>query len=121
MGLAIGRRQLMTNRRVSSVRAAGRLRLRDQKGAAEDAVARYTDPTGRASLPPVWSDGVWMSRAYYETAEDALEVVEKLRERRHPSEVLLLDGRAWHEWGLKSISKFRRSYSTPLSFRFCSL
>jgi alpha-D-xyloside xylohydrolase len=63
-----------------------------------DALARYTDLTGRASLPPVWSYGVWMSRAYYATAEDALEVAEKLREHRFPSEVLLLDGRAWHAW-----------------------
>jgi len=63
-----------------------------------DVLERYTELTGRPSLPPVWSYGVWMSRAYYETAEDALEVVEKLRERRIPSEVLLLDGRAWHEW-----------------------
>jgi alpha-D-xyloside xylohydrolase len=63
-----------------------------------DALERYTDLTGRASLPPVWSYGVWMSRAYYETAEDALAVVERLRQRRIPSEVLLLDGRAWHEW-----------------------
>jgi alpha-D-xyloside xylohydrolase len=67
----------------------------------EDAIARYTDLTGRASLPPVWSYGVWMSRAYYATAEDAIGVVEKLRERRIPSEVLLLDGRAWHEWGTR--------------------
>ena len=67
----------------------------------EDVLTRYTDLTGRASLPPAWSYGVWMSRAYYETAEDALEVGEKLRERRIPSEVLLLDGRAWHEWGTR--------------------
>lgn len=67
----------------------------------EDAIARYTDLTGRASLPPVWSYGVWMSRAYYATAEDAIGVVERLRERRIPSEVLLLDGRAWHEWGTR--------------------
>jgi alpha-D-xyloside xylohydrolase len=65
---------------------------------ASDVIERYTELTGRASLPPVWSYGVWMSRAYYETAEDALGVVERLRERRIPSEVLLLDGRAWHEW-----------------------
>ncbi|MGA1077385.1 MAG: TIM-barrel domain-containing protein [Nitriliruptoraceae bacterium] len=64
----------------------------------EDVIARYTDLTGRASLPPVWSYGVWFSRAYYATAEDALAAAEGLRARRIPSEVLLLDGRAWHAW-----------------------
>lgn len=57
---------------------------------------RYTHLTGRAALPPRWSYGMWMSRAYYRTAEVALEVAEKMREHRIPCDVLLLDGRAWH-------------------------
>ena len=39
---------------------------------------------------------MWMSRAYYKTAEIALEVGEKLRQHKIPCDVLLLDGRAWH-------------------------
>ena len=57
---------------------------------------RYTHLTGRAALPPRWSYGMWISRAYYRTAEIALEVAQKLRERQIPCDVLLLDGRAWH-------------------------
>ena len=57
---------------------------------------RYTHLTGRAGLPPRWSYGVWISRAYYLTAEIALEVAEKLRSHKIPCDVLLLDGRAWH-------------------------
>jgi alpha-D-xyloside xylohydrolase len=57
---------------------------------------RYTFLTGRAPQPPRWSYGMWMSRAYYRTAEIALDVAEKLREHRIPCDVMLLDGRAWH-------------------------
>ncbi len=59
-------------------------------------VERYTHLTGRTALPPRWSYGMWISRAYYRTAEIALEVAEKLREHKIPCDVLLLDGRAWH-------------------------
>jgi alpha-D-xyloside xylohydrolase len=59
-------------------------------------IERYTHLTGRAALPPRWSYGVWISRAYYRTAEIALEVAEKLRQHKIPCDVLLLDGRAWH-------------------------
>ncbi len=59
-------------------------------------IERYTHLTGRATLPPRWSYGMWISRAYYQTAEIALEVAHKLRENKIPCDVLLLDGRAWH-------------------------
>ena len=58
---------------------------------------RYTFLTGRAEQPPRWSYGTWMSRAYYQNGEIALEVAEKLRAHRIPCDVLLLDGRAWHK------------------------
>ncbi len=38
-----------------------------------------------------------MSRAYYKTADEIMEVAQKLRERRIPCDVLTLDGRAWHK------------------------
>jgi alpha-D-xyloside xylohydrolase len=56
----------------------------------------YTDLTGRAPQPPRWSYGMWMSRAYYLTAEAALEAAQGLVDRQIPCDVLLLDGRAWH-------------------------
>lgn len=59
-------------------------------------IEAYTHLTGRAPTPPRWSYGMWMSRAYYRTAEAALDVAEKLVERNIPCDVLLLDGRAWH-------------------------
>ncbi len=56
---------------------------------------RFTYLTGRAPLPPRWGFGVWMSRCYYRTAEEALDVARELRARRVPCDVFTLDGRAW--------------------------
>jgi alpha-D-xyloside xylohydrolase len=54
----------------------------------------YTELTGRAPPVPRWSLGLWVSRAHYETPEQAIEVARKQRERRVPCDVLVLDGRA---------------------------
>lgn len=74
-----------------------------------EVIRAYTQLTGRVTPPPRWSYGMWMSRAYYLTAETALEAAEGLVNRRIPCDVLLLDGRAWHtmedrfdfQWDLK--------------------
>jgi alpha-D-xyloside xylohydrolase len=38
-----------------------------------------------------------MSRAYYKTREETLEVAKELREHHIPCDVIVLDGRAWHK------------------------
>jgi alpha-D-xyloside xylohydrolase len=58
---------------------------------------KYTALTGRTQELPRWSYGTWMSRAYYKTADEILDVAQKLREREYPCDVLVLDGRAWHK------------------------
>jgi alpha-D-xyloside xylohydrolase len=57
-------------------------------------IERYTTLTGRAPDVPLWSLGLWVSRAYYRTADEAISVAEDLRTRRIPCDVLTLDGRA---------------------------
>ncbi len=57
----------------------------------------YTSLTGKTRQPPRWSYGAWMSRAYYQTAEDALAAARRLREEEIPSDLIVLDGRAWHK------------------------
>ena len=54
----------------------------------------YTQLTGRAPAVPRWSLGLWVSRAYYKTPEEAVAVAQTLRQRRIPCDVLTLDGRA---------------------------
>jgi alpha-D-xyloside xylohydrolase len=55
---------------------------------------RYTQLTGRAPSVPLWGLGLWVSRAYYKTPEEAAAVAATLRERRIPCDTLTLDGRA---------------------------
>jgi len=57
-------------------------------------VDQYTQLTGRSPSVPRWSLGLWVSRAYYKTPEEAVEVAAKLRARKIPCDVLTLDGRA---------------------------
>ena len=66
---------------------------------------RYTELTGRAPAVPRWSLGLWVSRAYYKTPEDAAEVAAKLRARRLPADVLTLDGRA--AWNVETRFDFQ--------------
>jgi alpha-D-xyloside xylohydrolase len=54
---------------------------------------RYTDLTGKSPLPPLWSFGMWMSRCRYATRAQVEEVVEGLRERSIPCDVINLDPR----------------------------
>lgn len=80
-------------------------------------IKAYTALTGRATPPPRWSYGTWMSRAYYQTAEVALEVAEKLVEREIPCDVLLLDGRAWHTMEDRFDFQWdRKRYPDPAGF-----
>ena len=59
-----------------------------------DILDLYTQLTGRAPEVPRWSLGLWVSRAYYKTPEEADRRRAKLRERRIPCDVITLDGRA---------------------------
>jgi alpha-D-xyloside xylohydrolase len=65
----------------------------------------YTQITGRAPEVPRWSLGLWMSRAYYKTPQEAIDVATRLRERRIPCDVITLDGRA--AWRVETRFNFR--------------
>ncbi|MBL6929759.1 MAG: glycoside hydrolase family 31 protein [Rhodospirillales bacterium] len=60
-----------------------------------DIIERYTGLTGRMPKIPLWSLGVWVSRAYYQTPDEMMDVARTLRERDLPTDVICLDGRAW--------------------------
>lgn len=68
-------------------------------------IDRYTELTGRAPAVPRWSLGLWVSRAYYKTPEEAADVAAKLRARRIPADVLTLDGRA--AWNVETRFDFQ--------------
>jgi alpha-D-xyloside xylohydrolase len=58
---------------------------------------RYTWLTGRPPRLPRWSLGAWFSRAFYKNADEVLSTARKLRARRIPADVILLDGQAWQD------------------------
>ena len=66
-------------------------------GDPQEILARYRGLTGAMPMPPTWSLGIWYSKAYYRTPEEALPVAQGVRDRDLPGEVLLFDGRAWQD------------------------
>jgi len=54
-------------------------------------LAEYTAFSGRATRPPKWSFGVWMSRLGYESREHLESIVTRLREEEIPADVIHLD------------------------------
>ncbi len=60
-------------------------------------LAQYTALTGRAPVPPAWSLGIILSKAYYKDAEEILAVAREVRRRGMPCETITFDGRAWQD------------------------
>ncbi len=60
-------------------------------------IETYTALTGRACMPPDWSLGVILSKAYYKDADEILSVAREVRERQMPCDVITFDGRAWQD------------------------
>ncbi|NOY77826.1 MAG: alpha-xylosidase, partial [Calditrichaeota bacterium] len=52
---------------------------------------KYVKLTGRPEIPPLWSFGLWMSRAEYYSRKQVEAVAQGLRDRRIPADVLHLD------------------------------
>lgn len=52
---------------------------------------RYADLTGFAPVPPKWSFGFWISRAGYRSREEVVKVVNTMRQKGFPCDVLSLD------------------------------
>ncbi len=60
-------------------------------------IGQYTALTGRAPVPPLWSLGLILSKAYYRTAEEILAVAREVRVRGMPCDTITFDGRAWQD------------------------
>ena len=65
--------------------------------------ADYTALTGRASMVPKWSFGLWVSRLSYLSQEEVLAVARRIREEGWPADVIHLDTgwfeKEWHcDW-----------------------
>lgn len=65
-------------------------------GKPKEILDEYTDLTGKAPMPPLWSFGLWMSRITYFSENDGRTVAAKLRENNIPTDVLHFDT-GWFE------------------------
>jgi alpha-D-xyloside xylohydrolase len=65
-------------------------------GEPKEILDEYTNLTGKASMPPLWSFGLWMSRITYFSEADGRNVAAKLRENKIPSDVIHFDT-GWFE------------------------
>ncbi len=63
----------------------------------KDLIEQYTSITGRAPVPPAWSLGAIISKAYYKDADELLETAREIRKRQMPCDTITLDGRAWQD------------------------
>lgn len=60
-------------------------------------INQYCKLTGFAPVPPDWSLGVILSKAYYKDSEELLSVAREVRKKGMPCDVITLDGRAWQD------------------------
>ncbi len=60
-------------------------------GEPKDVLNEYTNLTGKAAMPPLWSFGYWQSRITYFSEKDGRDVAAKLRENRLPADVIHFD------------------------------
>ncbi len=65
-------------------------------GEPKEILNEYTNLTGKAQMPPLWSFGFWMSRITYFSEEDGRTVAKKLRDNEIPCDVIHFDT-GWFE------------------------
>lgn len=63
----------------------------------QEILKTYHELTGYAPVPPAWSLGVILSKAYYKDANELLETARMVRDKKMPCDVITLDGRAWQD------------------------
>ncbi|MCG3156648.1 MAG: hypothetical protein DKINENOH_03272 [bacterium] len=77
-------------------------------GSPKDILDEYTDLTGKAAMPPLWSFGFWMSRITYFSEAEGRAVVRKLRDNKIPCDVIHFDT-GWFETDWRCDYQFSKS------------
>lgn len=82
-------------------------------GQPKEVLNEYTEITGKAQMPPLWSFGTWMSRITYFEQKEGYDVAAKLREKSIPADVIHFDT-GWFETDWQCDYKFSPSrFSNP--------
>lgn len=61
----------------------------------QDLIGAYTDLTGKAPVPPIFSLGLILSKAYYKDPQELLNTAKAVRQHNMPCDTITIDGRAW--------------------------
>ena len=77
-------------------------------GSPKEILDEYTNLTGKAAMPPLWSFGLWMSRITYTSEEQVRSVAARLRENRIPCDVIHIDT-GWFETDWRCDYEFSKS------------
>jgi len=77
-------------------------------GEPKKVLDEYTNLTGKAQMPPLWSFGFWMSRITYFSEEDGRNVAKKLRDNKIPCDVIHFDT-GWFETDWRCDYQFSKS------------
>ncbi len=64
-------------------------------------ISGYRLLTGKATMMPNWTLGLWQSRQRYETSQQSLDVVDEFRKRKIPFDNIVQDWQYWptNAWG----------------------
>lgn len=77
-------------------------------GEPKDILNEYTDLTGKAEMPPLWSFGFWMSRITYFSEEEGRNIARNLRKHKIPSDVIHFDT-GWFEVDWRNNYEFSKN------------
>ena len=69
---------------------------------------------GAPDVPPLYSTGAILSKAYYEDADELLSTAREVRARKMPCDTITLDGRAWQDTRTRFAFEWcKRRYPDP--------
>lgn len=74
-------------------------------GSPKEILSEYTDITGKSSIPPLWSFGLWMSRFSYRSQKEVKTVADKLRKNKVPCDIIHIDA-GWFKSGINCDFEF---------------
>ena len=84
-------------------------------GEPKDILNEYTEITGKSPMLPLWTFGTWMSRITYFSQEEGLDIAEKLRQHRIPSDVIHFDT-GWFDVDWQCDYEFsKRRFKNPVA------
>jgi alpha-D-xyloside xylohydrolase len=82
-------------------------------GSPKEILTEYTNITGKSSMPPLWSFGLWMSRFSYRSQKEVMMVADRLRKNSVPCDVIHIDA-GWFKSGINCDFEFdKKAFSDP--------